>query len=107
MGFIKHNAIIVTGEKGDVFKANKKACKIFKKYLKNNTLVSEVIPGVANNQYSFLIAPDGSKEGWENSNNADIAREKLCRWLHKKGVCEYIEIRFGGDDDGQTFVTSS
>ena len=118
MGYIKHNAIIVTGwQEGKVLEARNKAIEIFEDCFSGeptakpygSKLISEIIPGLINGQSSFFIAPDGSKEGWETSQNGDTAREQFCKWLDSEqdNYCDYIEVRFGGDDDYETIVRSS
>lgn len=95
MGYIKHNAIIITGWDDDYLEeAHTKAKEIF-----NDRLVSEIVKGMINGQSSFFIAPDGSKEGWETSQECDEMREKFTEWMKEKcRRCNYVEVRFGGDD---------
>ena len=115
MGYIKHNAIIVTGFQEDkMVKARNKAIKIFKKCFEDEPmdateLIGKIQNGLCNGQQSFFIAPDGSKEGWETSDNGDKARKLFLQWLGEQTdiYCDWIEIRFGGDDDDNTFVRSS
>jgi hypothetical protein len=116
MGYIKHNTIIVTGWQNEkVLESRNKAIEIFGKNfdqepnVKGGELVSEIIEGVANGQLSFFIAPDGSKEGWKTSQNGDDARREFCNWLNSdsSNYCEYVEIRFGGDDDEISIVRSN
>lgn len=38
--------------------------------------------GVVNDVRSFAILPDGSKEGWEESNAGDRARYDFIRWMN-------------------------
>jgi hypothetical protein len=117
MGYIKHNAIIVTGWQEDkVLEARNKAIEIFEECFNGepkvkpygSKLISEIIPGLINGQSSFFIAPDGSKEGWETSQNGDMAREQFCKWLDsdQDNYCDYIEVRFGGDDDHEMIIRS-
>ena len=113
MGTIKHNAIIVTSWDYGNAKEAKLKCKeiisdIFKDYPlteKPDNLVSDIIDGIANSQYTFFIAPDGSKEGWEPSNLMDEARENIKVALDEMSV-DYIEVRFGGDDDYADIIAS-
>jgi hypothetical protein len=105
MGYIKHNAIVcTTWKQEDAVEAQRMAKKLFAEYEEGSEkLVSELVEYIVNDGYSFFIAPDGSKEGWETSNNCDKAREKFLDWLHKAdNYCDYIEVRFGGDDDHNT-----
>ena len=105
MGYIKHNAIIVTVCDEEVTKVIfNKALKLFGK------MVTKPEEGI-NGYLSFVVLPDGSKEGWEESNNFDEARDEFFDWLMHEPAPESIsidklssyvdvvEVRFGGDDD--------
>jgi len=82
----------------------------YKRYLPNLLLLhlgagKRIVKGMINSQSSFFIAPDGSKEGWETSQECDEMREQFAEWLKEKGRrCEYVEVRFGGDDDDDYIV---
>ncbi|RIV20315.1 hypothetical protein DYU11_19890 [Fibrisoma montanum] len=48
-----------------------------------------------------MIAPDGSKEGWHESDYCDKARHELIRFIkNRKLYVDYVEVAFGGDDKG-------
>lgn len=51
-------------------------------------------------QLSFFIAPDGSKEGWDTSDNAEAGRAAFLDWLATEARCYATALvaRFGGDD---------
>jgi hypothetical protein len=102
MGYMKHNAIIVTSwDKDKMDKAYAKAKETL------GALVSPIIEGVVNSQYSFFVAPDGSKEGWAESNEYDEKRKDFLDWLiPNKCMVSYIEVRFGGDDEHESIVRS-
>jgi hypothetical protein len=112
---MKHNAVVVTGWNGeDVKKAHDQAIAIFKNKFHGDfiikdgaALISPIISGISNQQDSFMIAPDGSKEGWSSSNMAQEARDEFQDWLLKSdNYCDYIEVRFGGDDDLESIQRS-
>lgn len=46
--------------------------------------VSEIVLGTVNGVASFLVAPDGSKEGWQASDHGDEQRERIKAWLRSK-----------------------
>ena len=116
MGYIKHHTIIVTDFRHDCIVAvHQKAKEIFKNNFGNDVcsrvdgscIISEVIHGLTNGQYSFFIAPDGSKEGWETSKNGDNARKQFLDWLMLSDyTCDYVELSFGGDDEYERIVRS-
>lgn len=117
MGYIKHNAIVVTGwNEEHMEQAYNKAVELFEKFTEEegmtfpygSKLISPIIGGLVNSQLSFFIAPDGSKEGWTTSNNCNDAREAFLDWLKDSdGYCDYIEVRFGGDDEYESIVRSN
>jgi hypothetical protein len=116
MGTLKHHAIVVTSWDGEELKkAHKKAKKVFQKnfegrpYIKPPIcrVVSHIIEGLANKQYSFFIAPDGSKEGWAASDDGDNARKEFLDWLQKSSnECDYVEVIFGEDCTHEGIVRS-
>jgi len=44
-----------------------------------------------------MICPDGSKEGWETSNQFDTKREEWLKWA-KTQLINFVHISYGGDD---------
>lgn len=113
MGRIKHHTIVVTGlgyPSDDVDQAHAKAHEIFGKYFKENVedcgLVSDIITGVANCYCSFFVCPDGSKEGWQPSEDADLARKEFVEWLKEYGSCDFVEVSFGGDNNISEIINS-
>lgn len=100
MGYIRHHAIVVTGQHAwhepslaDVFDARQAAVEA------GCRLVTEVVgPGV-NGTSSFLVAPDGSKEGWEESYIGDDARARFIKWLRGDNRhFSWAEVILGDDD---------
>ena len=99
MGYIKQNSIVVSGMKQDISKAHKKAVNLF------DHLVSEIINCKRNGRYSFFIAPDASKGGWDISNEGNDSRNKFIDWIEMRSAKEgkgnfvdYAEIYFGEDN---------
>ena len=43
--------------------------------------VSSIVGPVLNGFRSFLVAPDGCKEGWPDAENSDAARSIFIAWL--------------------------
>ena len=104
MGWIRHHAIVVTSWNGELLKeALTKATDL-------GCAVSGVVDSQINGYQSFLIAPDGSKEGWDDSENGDHRREAFKAWTHSKqhedgsSSLRWAEVLFG-DDDYQVAVT--
>lgn len=105
MGYIRHNAIVVTGhiwnhledgEETDIRCAHAKAEEI-------GLLVSPIVEGATNATGSFFVAPDGSKEGWETSDEFDAMRDGFVQWLREKSRLgeewfSWAEVILGSDD---------
>lgn len=77
MGTICHHAIVVTTwSKGYAQKAHEEAVKCC-----GAKLVTALTSEATNGYRSFMIAPDGSKEGWEESNHGEAQRSAFIAWL--------------------------
>lgn len=100
MGYIKHHAILVTSwDEVKLKLAHDKATEL------HSTLVSEIVTSKINKYSSFFIAPDGSKEGWEESNLGDSLRDLFIKWLDNQSYddgsssLQYVELYYGEDNN--------
>lgn len=95
MGYHIHHAIVCTSWKDEhIEEAHKRASSIFKRHC-----VSSIIKGVVNGYRSFFIAPDGSKEHWNESDVFDDLRKQFKEWLVRENLfIDWAEIGFGGDE---------
>lgn len=103
MGYIRHHAILVTSwNSEDIGKALAMVLEIFGD-------VPSVIESEINGYHSFFIPPDGSKEGWAESDDGDECRNKFINWIkdqaHKDGSnnIRFAEVLYG-DDEGKAEV---
>lgn len=105
MGTIRHNVIIVTCDSynhKDMIKVHMKAVELF------GMLVTSITSTPTNGFLTFFIAPDGSKEGWGESNEHDIKRKELCDYIdtfaYKDGSSsfKYVDVCYGETFDGNT-----
>jgi len=101
MGYCKHNAILVTDwDDKRLRKMHKKAVKIFE-----GKLVTPIIPSVSNGYGTFVIVPDGSKEGWETSNEYeyDEKRQEFFVYLSDKSYFpDVVELWY--DESGESGI---
>lgn len=117
MGYMRHHAIVVSSWNEELLrKAHAQADAVFTAFRSQEErrsladLVSPVIPYIVNGGGSFLIAPDGSKEGWETSNVANQARDHLIAWLNEQryedgsSALRWVEVQFA-DDEYNTRIT--
>ena len=102
MGYIRHNAIVVTSWKREAVEAAvAEARRIGLEVIGPS---AEVINGYS----SALICPDGSKEGWWDSSEGDEKRAMFREWTetlrHEDGSSplEWCEVAYGNDDRNAT-----
>ena len=70
--------------------------------------MSQLIPSPVNGYLTFLVAPDGRKEGWRESVTGDAARDAFVAYLQATDDgCEsitWIEASYGDDEDSEPTV---
>lgn len=103
MGYIKHHAIVITGyDDAKINKVRDKICQILDTEFGedvSDTMVTPILSARTNGYLTFFVGPDGSKEGWETSNNGDSAREKIKSLLAKpKNYHDFAELYYGEDN---------
>lgn len=105
MGYIRHHAIVVTSYANRTKIAHERAKEIF------GSACSEIVSSPINGYESFFIAPDGSKEGWEESQQGDKARALFIEFLENQkyedgsNSISFVEL-FYGDDNGKSAVVN-
>ena len=97
MGWQVHHAIVVTSwDEKLLAEAHTKASEIFPQ--------EQVLPvsGESMNGYcSFMVAPDGSKEGWPQSDTGDARRQAFKAWLKTQeyedgsSSLDAVEVAYG------------
>ena len=103
------HAIIVSADFDEIEAAHKEACAIFEAPHVDGTtfggIVSSLTDEAVNGYRSFLVAPDGSKEGWPTSKLFDERRDEFVEWMRSnEALClDWVEVQFG-DDDGKTLI---
>lgn len=79
MGVMCHHAIVVTSRDEYAETAHTKAIEICGPHLVTS-LGTKVINGIR----SFLVCPDGSKEGWAESDHGEALRALFVAWLDRQ-----------------------
>ena len=98
MGYVVHHAIVVTSWNRDLIVKAHALAAFF--YLNPSKITD---PGI-NNYVSFFVPPDGSKEGWQESEAADKNRAAFKKYLRTlqyedgSSSIEWFEASYGGDD---------
>jgi hypothetical protein len=111
MGYKRHNAIVVTGwNESHVKSAREKAVEIFG-FQSTWQIVSEIVNSPVNSYSSFFISPDGSKEGWLDSDNGNEKREAFKTWLlnakKQSMYFDWVEVQYGDDSHVTRIVSHS
>lgn len=101
MGWIRHHGIAVTTwNSGLGSKAQAKAVEIF-----GTLQVSDFLGPHVNGYQSFFVAPDGSKEGWAESDDGDAKRKRFIEWMkaqsYSDGSCALDWIEYEHDSDNR------
>ena len=107
MGYMRHHAIVVTSWSDEhIVAAHSVAKTLF-------SAVSEIITSPVNRYKSFMVAPDGSKEGWDDSNSGDGRRANFVMWLDGQrfeddsSPLAWAEIQYGDDELETKIVNDS
>ena len=108
MGYMRHHCFVVTGTQfGGIERAHAAAVEF-------GLSPTELTPEVTNGYHSFMVPPDGSKEGWDESKAGDARRRRFAEWLVEQRAIEdcnkalyvdWAEIQYG-DDEGETIITA-
>lgn len=121
MGTIRHHTIVVTisdwaaarKEDGGIAVADELELELYK-YIHARAmeicpdLVSNLVASHRNGYYSFFVAPDGSKEGWEASIQGDENRCELIELLREwKGPVDWVELTSYDEEGAPTILQSS
>ncbi len=101
MTAVMHDVIVVTSWDSALLLKARTLAKIRMPH------VTDIVPGVVNGYTSFMVAPDGSKEGWAESIQADDDRADFIKWLDAQAYddgsnrLEYVVVRFGDQEAPQ------
>ena len=111
MGYIKHDCIVITGHlwfndkpdaRGAYTKDKTRGISVAHRKAREMGLrVTSIKESQCNGYASFLVIPDGSKEGWDASNEFNGVRAQFIEWLEDPQTekFDWVALRYGGDDD--------
>ena len=89
MGTIQHNVVIATTWDENLYN---KAIKWLDKNAKGSytTYASNV-----NGYQTIFVGPDGSKEGWASSDEADKLRDEFISFIDHERFWDWLEVGYG------------
>jgi hypothetical protein len=114
MGYMRHHLIAVNSfDRGLLEVTRLQALEIFKDTwnTKFSNMVGVIVESPINSEHTFVIYPDGSKEGWEDSDIGDTYRAEFLSYIesikHDDGSnsVSYAELFFR-DDDGESEIVN-
>lgn len=106
MGYMRHHAIIVTAV-GAFEDAVREAWAMVEQAAHNHNcpeILSPLSEVVTNGARSFALFPDGSKEGWPESDSGDSLRDEVVRILEGfryedgSSPLAWVEVQFADDE---------
>ena len=68
---------------------------------------SPICPPQVNGERSFFIPPDGSKEGWSDSDKGDERRNEFVEWLRSEGQVHWVEVCYAEDESNTRTTRAS
>jgi hypothetical protein len=105
MGWFRHDVMVVIGyfEEDGFKKAHDKAFELF-----GDEMVSPIIKTPVNDFGSFYVGPDGSKEGWPESDKTDSNLSTFSEYLDKdKYYLKWVWVSVGGCEPEETRIKRS
>lgn len=99
MGYMRHHAIVVTGPDTRAEIAHVEARKRF-----DRRFLTDLTDVAVNGYRSFLVAPDGSKEGWPESADGDARRAEFIAYLRGQSL-GWVEVQFDDDERETKIIT--
>lgn len=104
---IRHHIVVVTVHDPKLAEnLRKQISELYKKNMEAKNgfqLISPVVPSLINNYHTFFIAPDGSKEGYDLSDDGDRIRTQVVALLDSYKTedgtfpVSYVELYYGDD----------
>lgn len=112
MSWMRHHAVLVTSNDESVERARRDAVQLARTHCFPVDAVSPLSPPVVNGYRSFAVFPDGSKEGWDDSDAGDAFRvalaDRLNRYRYEDGSSglKWCVVQYGDENDQNRMVAS-
>ena len=110
MGYMLHHAILITSWDDEKLAKAREAVVLLGAQYGMEGLVSPVCEAHMNRYASFAIFPDGSKEGWEASDEGDSFRGAVVAYLDTERYedgssnLHWVEVAYAGDEPDETRI---
>lgn len=105
MGYMRHHAIAVTGYDEEIVQ------QAYRQAVAFGLQPTEPVKAPVNSYWTLFVPPDGSKEGWDESEAGDYRRGQFIAWLGGQrfedgsSPLAWVEVQYG-DDERETKVTA-
>lgn len=101
MGYTKHDAIVVTTS------SVRAASEAHDQAIFLRLTPTGCVQSPTNGYISFVVAPDGSKEEWAESQNGDLRRAKFIQWMRdSEWHFDFVAVSYGGDEPENTHIVT-
>ena len=100
MGYIKHEAVIVT-----TWNKSRELDYFLETVPEPYDQLFVKLNGVINDYDTYFMAPDGSKEGWEPSTDADKIRADFLKVAQTIPYVNIVYVGYGGDHGSEVGTT--
>ena len=90
MGTIHHHVVIATTWDKERFEKTIKWLRKEQPDFPHTTLESNI-----NGYQTIFVGPDGSKEGWASSDEADKFRDKFINYIQRQRFWDWVEVGYG------------
>lgn len=109
MGYMRHDSVIVVVQDYALDRPGMPDVDAFRQTLPEEyqPLVVGPIPAMINGYVTYFFAPDGSKEGWPESDAGDEYRDRFVELFNfghadLSSPFDVTRVRHGGDDEDRT-----
>lgn len=112
---IKHHTIAITSnDKVQLEALRNRVLSIYKEKMeakKGNQIVSPIFESLINSFCTFYIIPDGSKEGYDASEDGDTVRKSIVELINsynqagRENIFRFIEISYGEDASAPQIIS--
>jgi hypothetical protein len=105
MGYIRHDVLVIVTQARSDF--DRQARALLRETREDDPRSTKLVKRTACNVNGYVIwtvLPDGSKEGWKDSDNTDAIRGRFEYLAQCEKWADGVRVRFGGDKPGKVTV---
>jgi len=110
--YLNHAIVVTSRFSAVITEAHKRCCELVDANPdlvgRQTFAITPLTPLGLNGTRSFMVPPDGSKEGWIQSNLGDELRKQIATILHEfTGSLDWVEVEFADPHPGRKELLQS